>query len=809
MDNERFYAKINTLNSCQADTLKIAYNSLFSIEKHLPFWLVSTFLILSGSAALTYQVVWVRLLGLSIGSTSVSISIVLAAFFLGMGLGSFFAGHVLKSFSHALKSYLFVEAGLAISALVLLPLLLNLDHILSMLPVSEAGLLLKFSVVMLLLFLPTFCIGATFPLLMAVAIRHKNEIGPKLAYFYAFNTIGALLGVLLCGFVLIPRLGLDGTVYVAAGLNVLIVLIGLLLRRRFAHVNGTHVPSSDSASPSEPFNNKALAVLFATGFSAIATEVGWMKYLIIYTGNTIYGFSLILAIFLAGLAIGSWFARHRIISGGKEQKVLFTGLILLGFMLLFARSGLSLFPEIYAYINSWELDRFLYRWSKYLIIFLLLLPATFLFGALFPVALKLYSGDLVNLHKNVGKAYAVNIVAGIIGSLMAGFWLIPVFGTDTLLSLMAFTVLFASLLFITEVRTKKARYVWAAVIVITVPLSFYLPKIDYKSMTELVARRGHEYMSGNQQMKFHFLKEGHAGVISMVSFENDPCTLRLLNNGMRESKLDICDPDNLLLNELLLGLIPYFLHHDANHAFALGYGGGTTLKALSMTGLDSIDVVELEPAVVDAVKSAHNGKLPTDGNPAIHMDFNDARHTLLMSERRYDIIVSQPSHPWLAGGSNIMSKDFFEIVNSRLSPQGIYAQWVPLFSIDIATLQSIIKAYTDTFAHVVSFVNFTTKDFLLFGSQSPIVPDHESIRKKIGQPGVYTVMRRHGINSSDDLMRYFALSRKQLVHAAGSAEPTTDTNLLTEVFRSRGSENGNNFDTAGFIQRHMMQNATR
>ncbi len=765
-------------------------------------WTVSLFLLLSGSSALIYQVLWVRLLGLSIGSTSISISTVLAAFFLGLGLGSYFAGYIIKKFQNRFKVYLVVEIAIALSAILLLPILLNLDYFISILPIIEAGLGFKFFVVVLLLFIPTFLIGTTFPLLMSIAIIHKNEIGGKLAHFYAFNSAGAVAGVLLAGFVFIPHFGLDGTLYIAAALNLLIVLIGFALYDRFTFFTNTLSISSHDMQEPKKFNNKALIVLFVTGLSAMATEVGWMKFLIIYTENTIYGFSLILAMFLIGITIGSFIAKSKIISNFNTEKVLFFGLILLAVALLGARVGLGMFPEIYEQLNSMEVDPFIYRWSKYFVMFLLLLPATALFGALFPISLKYYFPDIATLHSHVGRAYAVNIIAGIFGSVIAGFWIIPYFSTDVLLTAMSILVLLSSLLFIKCFRIQKVSYILGAFIVIFLLSSNYLAHIDYRSMINLVIQRNAGVHASDLNFKTHYIKEGQTGIISIHSYHNSPCIMILSNNGMPESTINICESDKLLLSEFLLGQIPFLLNPSAQKAFVIGYGGGTTVKALAMNPLKSIDIVELDSAVLDAVRTLYSNKLPTDSDKRVHISVNDARNSLLISKESYDIIVSQPSHPWLSGGSNIMNKDFFKIVKSKLLEDGISAQWLPLFKIDVATLKSIIKAYTDTFEYVISFVNVQTRDFLMFGSSQPIVYDYEKIQKIMKNPQINSVLKHLNIENVHDLMRYFALSRDQLIKISSLAIPANDTNLLAEIYRSRyNDEDGNSFDTLGFLKK--------
>lgn len=772
-------------------------------------WTLSIFLLLSGASALVYQVLWVRLLTLSIGSTSVSISIVLSVFFLGLGLGSYFAAALIRKFKNALKIYLLVEAGIALSAIVILPILLNLDYFISSLPIAETGVLVKFFIVMLLLLIPTFLIGTTFPLLIAVAVHNKNEIGHKIAHFYAFNSVGAVIGSLSSALLLIPHLGLDGTMYVAAFLNIFIVLVGALLYSRFSSSAEKSLAFSVDKSSGET-NNKALFVLFVTGFSAMATEVGWMKFLIVYTGNTIYGFSLILAMFIAGIAIGSFIAKLKMISHVNNiERFLFFGVVLLALALIGARIGLGSFAEIYQELNSFESNPFIYRWSKYLVMFLIVLPATVIFGILFPMSIKYYSLNVGMLSSNVGRAYAVNIIAGILGSIIAGFWIIPYFSTDFLLTSISIVVLLSSLIFISVMRVKISAALWGVSALAALILSFYGARIDFREMVNIVLQRDTKAYHGNIESDILYIKEGQSGVISLHSYNNNTCRVVLSNNGMSESWIDMCNSDNLLLSEFFLAQIPLFLNPGAKDAFILGYGGGTTAKAMGMSELERIDIVELDPAVLGAIETLHNGRIPMQDDKRVRIKINDARESLLLNDARYDVIVSQPSHPWLMGASNIMNRDFFEIAKSRLSKNGIHGQWVPLFKIDVATLRSIIKAYTDTFEYVISFADTSTRDFLMFGSNKPIVIENAAIQEQIGNRDVKRVLARHNIDSVDDVMGYFALSREELVNISASAEPATDKNLLAETFFSRYDKiEGNSFDTLGFLKGYFSKDRT-
>lgn len=366
---------------------------------------------------------------------------------------------------------------------------------------------------------------------------------------------------------------------------------------------------------------------------------------------------------------------------------------------------------------------------------------------------------------------------------------------------MALFVLGSSFVFI---KDKKISFGWIGFLAIFAVLSYYLAHIDYRAIVNIVQQRDLKKHSYNTESKIHYIKEGQTGIIGLHSYKESPCVMRLFNNGMSESWVDMCNRNNLLFSEFLLGEIPLLINNSAKKAFVVGYGGGTTVRALSMSDLESINIVEIEPAVLDAMRTLYEGKLPTENDKRVNVKINDARNSLLMSKENYDIIVSQPSHPWLSGASNIMSRDFFEIAKLRLSQNGVYGQWVPLYYIDTATLKGIIKAYTDTFEYVISFVNFQTREFLMFGSKQPMVFNYETMQKQMLRPDANAVFKHYNMTIPEDLMGSFALSREQLVEICANSMPATDKNLLTETFKSRYEQmEGNSFDTVGFLKKYI------
>ncbi|MDH5546642.1 MAG: fused MFS/spermidine synthase [Gammaproteobacteria bacterium] len=744
--------------------------------------LSALFLVLSGTAALTYQVSWVRLLGLSMGSTSAAISTVLAAFFLGMALGSYTAERITRQRIQNLTPYIVLEALIALSGLLLLPTLLNLDGLMAEIGASGGQLGTKFAITLTLLLIPTLCMGATFPVMAGILVRRHQHVGLRVSQLYSLNTLGAVFGAMLSGFVFIPNFGLDGAIYIAVALNLTIVFIGMMANRRLQFPPLEDRQSTDKHYDSMPglgVRSMALATLFMTGFVSIATEVGWTKYLSIFAGTTIYGFASILTIFLFGIAMGSWFIKNHIQRIRHPAAFLGLSMICLALLFLFTRGGLSLVPSIYEGINHMSIEETNKQFIKYLTILFLLFPATFVLGLIFPVNLRLYCGDLDGVRQRVGKAYAVNTLASILGSLAAGFWIIPTWGTDTLLSSMAILTLVTGALFILITTRPAQRTAIALCATVALSSHFLWPHLDYREMIASVDYMYDEQASQGKEPEFLFLKEGKVSVISLVTYDGEYAKVQA--NGLNESIINMKNNKQTLIIESLLAYMPYFLHPNPESAFVVGYGGGLTTRAFTHTDVKSVRVVELEPTVVEAIRTLENGPAIALDDPRVNLSFNDARNTLLVEDKRYDIIAAQASHPWLAGASNVFTQEFFTIVKSRLNEGGFYSQWVNLFKMDVTTLRSIFKAFTNVFPYVISFANIDTGDFMLLGSLSPIHYDYDQVSERMKHPSIAATLAHYEVYQAQDLLWYFALSQKELKTAAGDAIPNRDTNIFTEV----------------------------
>jgi len=748
------------------------------------------FLLLSGAAALTYQVVWVRLLGLSMGSTAAAVSTVLAAFFAGLAAGSGLADRLTRK-RPGLGAYLALETGIALSGLALLPLLLRLDTLVAALPTGIASALAtKLLLTLLLLALPTLCMGATFPVMADLVARGRGDVGKRLSFVYSLNTWGAVLGATLAGFVLIPRFGLDGAVLAAAAMNLTIVAMGLAGRGAFAVTSAAdEAGHADERSPTRKMAETvdptaarvALLTLVATGFCSIAAEVGWTKYLAVFTGATLYGFATILAVFLSGIALGSALVRPLLGDRERALRVLGGGLVLLALSVAATRPALSYAPNVVTALASDGSRGVL----AYAFIVAVLLPPTLLLGALFPVSLELYCGSGAELRRRAGRAYAVNTLAGIAGSIAAGFFVIPRAGTDVLLLALALAFALVGAVVALAIVAPRARAVLLIAAALAAAVCIALPSLDYRPLVRAVTLRDPSAAGTDPSLwRFVFLQEAHAGVVSVLT--RDGVRGALQTNGLTESHLNFVDPTAGSPTESLLGLVPYLLHAEPVRAFVVGFGGGNTTFALTRTrDLDTIHVVELEPAIVEAVRAATHDFVPALIDPRVDLELNDARNALLVEPERYDLIVSQPSHPWLAGSGTLFTREFFGMVRSRLAPGGVFGQWVNLFNMDAVTLGAILKSFYEVFPHGFTLRPAGGRDLLVFGSEWPLILDPARVEKRLEHRELADHLARLNVKNVADLLRDFALSRTEILRAVQEGPANTDTNLISEVRLAR------------------------
>jgi spermidine synthase len=371
-------------------------------------------------------------------------------------------------------------------------------------------------------------------------------------------------------------------------------------------------------------------------------------------------------------------------------------------------------------------------------------------------------------------------VASVAGSLVAGFVVIPRWGTDVLLaSLGVILAVVGATAAWPLVASRRLRWGMATAATMVLLLALVGPRLRYQPLiaaVDFVYARGEE--APRTPPRFLYLEEGKTGVVSLAGYGGH--RLRLQNNGLVESMLDASNPQMGSLPEMLLGQVPYLLHPDPRRAFVVGFGGGTTLRALLPTTLESVRVVELEPAVIDAVLDVFDAQQAGLADPRVRLKIDDARYDLLTHDARYDLVVAQPSHPWLAGASAVFTREYFELVRSRLTEHGICGQWINLFNMDATTLLSVGKAFFEVFPYGFTLALEPPRDLLLFGSVAPIEVDPSRIDERATALSPHRFFGQ-GDEATVDLLARFALSRAQVLALATNVEANDDLNILSEV----------------------------
>jgi hypothetical protein len=326
----------------------------------------------------------------------------------------------------------------------------------------------------------------------------------------------------------------------------------------------------------------------------------------------------------------------------------------------------------------------------------------------------------------------------------------------------------------TGARALRGVLLPAAVLALAGP---FLPGLELEEVIRAVRYRRDAPTGGG---RFLYLEEGRGSVVSAVTYDERAAEIQ--SNGLKEALIDLANPRFGPPTEGLLGIWPYLLHPAPESAFVVGFGGGTTVQTLAFTSLRRIRVVELEPRVVDAVRELHGGEVSCLADPRVELSFGDARSRLLLEGERYDLIVSQPSHPWLAGAGNLFTREFFELEKSRLNPGGLCSQWVNLFRMDRDVLRSVIGTFFAVFPEGFVCMNAISGDVTLIGSDTRPQLRHARVDDELSRhPDLERFMDLAGLHRAGDLLWYFYCGRDSALELAGDAPLNTDLNLFSEV----------------------------
>ncbi len=779
-------------------------------------WLLPGCLLVSGASGLMYQVVWLRALELLFGTTTFATATVLSAYMAGLGLGALWFGRRIDRSppTDSVKLYGWMEGGIALYAL-LTPLLwwamdiadLRFHHAAD--PSFLAASLFKFTLAFLALLLPTFLMGGTLPVVCQAFARGPADAGRAVGILYGANTLGAALGVFLSGFIVLPAAGMRAVVFAAAACGAFICLICVAGRRAVAtagDVREKPAPESVGASAPEARSRTAtLLFLFSvSGAVAMLYEVAWTRVLAVVLGSTVFAFSAMLGTFLLGIALGSWaFAfvatRRRLGLGTFAWLQVAAGVL--------ALAGLNQFDDLpfrFVRFFAWsEGNPAAIDFGRVLLCALVMLPPTAVLGALFACFIDVYRRSAA-IGSRVGGAYLANTAGNIAGAVLTGFVIIPWVGVQT--ALVAGSLINALIGIVAwflrggrpTLRTIAAAFAMAALVgaaavrvnpwdktMITSGMA-----VDPARAVELTRE---QFRAGVHEKTNLFYREGTQATVSVDRWQDD---LFLSVNG----KVDASSGD--AFTQLFIGHLPMLLHPAPARVLVIGLGSGTSLGAVACHPAERIDCVEIEDATAPAARLFQRLNRGALDDPRVRMHTGDGRNFLRLRPERYDVIISEPSNPWMAGVANLFSREHYRTAASRLRPGGVFCQWLHAYSMSEDDLRMIVNTFSGEFRQASLWTSLYP-DLVLIGSDAPGSFDFTSIRRGFEDRRVREDMARHGgIRAPEALFATFLLGDAELRQLAAGARVHTDDHPHLEFSAPRNLYRDTAAANLALLRRH-------
>ncbi len=773
-------------------------------------WLIGMCFVLSGATGLIYEILWARMLGLVFGATTLAVSTVLAAFMGGLALGSALAGRFASRIKKPFRAYGILEIGIALYAIAV-PFLFSLvDNLYafiwqSLQPGFFTFSLWRFALSCLMLLVPTTMMGATLPILAAALVRSAGFKSSSITRLYTCNLVGAIFGTVLAGFVLLPNLGVRSTIYIAALINVIIGLFAIVVdrgpERRTATENELEARKTPPAKP--PFAVDAftesqkfwLYCAFVSGFVTISTQVAWSRLLTMIIGSSTYAFTIVVALFLIGLSLGAYVIGRKDYAH-KLRGTIFKVELITGISLFVSLYVLNFIPLILVELGkAMRLDSWIGLLGLQILsaALLILLPA-FLMGMVMPLVLVWASkGQSANSVRLVGRAYAVNTIGAIAGAFCAGFFLIPRLTTKLTLSFAAaLCVITAGIAFQSRTKTGDVdlRRSVAVGLSVLIALGLFLrpPRMNvadlsvgaYDGLVRVLAKTREaatEQESRDRGPEVHRLLMYEEGPTSTVTVRKDWDITSLAING----RTNASDREDMP-TQVMLGQLPLLIAPNIKNALVVGFASGVSVGSMLQSPIESVECVELEPATVNASRFfEHVNNRPLD-DPRLRLIIDDARTYLRVTPTSYDIIVSEPSHPWVPGVANLFTQEFFELGRGRLTETGVFAQWLQIYQMSTDSLRSVLATYHKVFPHILVFrVGGAArgKDLILLGSMKPLNLD--LLSQRLRDARISSELARVEMSQESQVRAWYVCDESRLGPAVAGAVINTDDNMHIET----------------------------
>ena len=757
----------------------------------------------SGCAALIYEVVWYQMLQLAIGSTSISVGVLLATFMGGLCIGSMGLPR-LRTEMHPLKLYALIEAGIAVLALLVLVGIPLIDKVyIAANGVGLPNMLLRALVAAICLLPPTALMGASLP----AAARWIQSTRKGVSWWgllYGTNTVGAVLGCLLAGFYLLRMYGVAAATLAAVAINLVVAGISLALAARtpgsIEAAETEHAPD-----PVEGVTDQGRASIYITiglsGASALGAEVVWTRLLGMMLGSTVYVFSIILAVFLIGLAVGStagaWISRtvRPRLALGWCQILLTLGIAWTAYMIAGSLPYWPIDPTLTS--SPWytfQLDMARCLWA--------ILPPALLWGASFPLALAAVAGPGQDPARVVGRVYAANTLGAIAGALVVSLILVPMIGTQqsqrVILAIAAISAFTALIPYVRDQKSVGISGLLAASAVVSLVLIFGLGPVP----GELIAY-GRRMPLNTGQSTILYTAEGRNSSVAISRWNNGEIYINV--NGHVEATTEIYD----MKLQRMVGHLPGLLHPNPKSVLGIGFGAGVSAGTFTRyPGIEHITICEIEPVIPPtSTRFFARQNYEVMNNPKTRIVYDDARHYVLTTTNKYDIIASDPLDVFAKGTAALYSKEYFEAIKAHLNPGGYFSLYVPLYESDLRTVKSELATFFEAFPNATVWTNTRNGegyDMVFMGQVEPLKINLDEVQQRFDRPDYAPVvqsLREVGAGSTTALFSTYSGRRDDLGKWTAGSDINRDSNLRLSYLAGWGI----NSQLADVIYRDMIR----
>ena len=711
----------------------------------------------SGATGLLYESIWTQYLGLFLGHTAYAQSLVLMLFMGGLSLGAYLTGRYSQCISKPLVIYALIEILVGVSALVFHLLYLQSTDLYfeQWLPSINHLQLITFSkwlVAALLVFPQTILLGATFPLMVAGLDRlSEQSTGYSTAGVYFINSLGAAIGVLITGFYLAPKLGLPTTMTLAGIVNCAIGLVALLLSRFTA--NAPALPGTGKLNPGWLF----LLVAAVTGTASFIYEIGWIRMLSLVLGSSSHAFELMLSAFISGLAIGGFLIRRRIERIRNPKRTL--GLVQL-FMGALAALTIAFYDQTFVAMQFFikglsqsDQGYVIFNVLCHGLTFAFMLPVTICAGMTLPLLTQCLV-DEGHGEASVGKIYSANTLGSLVGVLLALHLLMPIFGLKALICIGAAADLALGWWLITGVTDTKRRPLATA----AVASGIWLAVVMFVQPDPIKMASG-VYLFGkiNTSREILFHQDGKTASVDVIRNGDH---LAIATNGKVDAAVNDKSPSKDEPTMLLLGALSQAIKPDIKTAAIIGFGSGITSNSLlASTTLERLDTVEIEPAMIAGAKLFGDRVAQVFEDPRSHIVVEDAKTYFSNHKVQYDLIISEPSNPWISGIASLFSVEHYQVMRRHLKPDGIFVQWLQIYGMNPETVASVMKALEQSFPHYTLYALNNTDLGIIAQVSKPVAQPSAHI---FNNQQLQKDLRRIGVKSTSDLFHRRIGSEKLL-----------------------------------------------